>query len=337
MSRFLINAALIAAAAVVLMLLNPHMMGNLGPYQLGILNKAGIFIILAVSLNLINGYTGQFSIGHLGFTAVGAYTSAAYVKYLAPAGWDPQLSLVVSLVVAGLMAAACGVVVGLPTLRLKGDYLAIATLGFGEIIRVVLLNLETVNVAGQSIDLGGARGFTGIAHISNFFWIYFSAFITVVVVLNIVNSSPGRAFKSIREDELASEVMGINTTYYKVVSFVIGAFFAGLAGGLWAHEFQVLHPARFNFIASFDVVVMVVLGGMGSTTGVILSAVFLTYLPEWLRSWEQYRLVIYSLALIIMMLVRPQGLMGTRELSVRFLDRFRGRSDKADPRQGVTA
>lgn len=324
------NFAILLAGTVFLWLLSGLVPRMVGPYPQQMLNLVGINIVLAVSLNLINGYTGQFSIGHLGFAAVGGYASATFVKYFAPVTWTGPLSLFVSLLIGGAVAGACGLLVGLPTLRLRGDYLAIATLGFGEIIRVVFLNIDEVPVGGRTIDLGGARGFTGIPHLSDFFWIWWWALLTCLVILNIVYSSPGRAFKSIREDELAAEVMGVNTIYYKVAAFVIGSFFAGVAGGLYAHEFVILHPTRFNFINSFDIVLMVVFGGMGSTTGAIFGAAFITILPEFLRDVSAFigtrlgrpeldlRLVIYSLMLIVLMLVRPQGLMGSREITAWF-------------------
>lgn len=311
---------------LVLAALDPLLPRLLNAYQRDNVELAGLNIILAVSLNLINGYTGQFSIGHAGFMSVGAYTAATGTLFL---GWG----LLPALLAGGATAALCGALVGLPTLRLKGDYLAIATLGFGEIIRIVLLNTQQIGNTG--IDLRGAQGLSGIAPIntlsshSAFFWIYFVALVTIVVILNLVHSSPGRAFKAVREDELAAEVMGINTTYYKVAAFTIGAFFAGLAGGLYAHKYLILTPQTFNFIYSIMIVVMVVLGGMGSTTGCVLAAILLTFLPEWLRDVSHaigaqvgrpdldLRLTIYSALLIVLMLVRPQGLMGASELSWR--------------------
>ena len=298
----------------------------LGTYQVGVLNLAGINIILAVSLNLINGTTGQFSIGHMGFAAVGGYTAATLVKYLPPPGLEGTPLLLTALLLGGLAAAACGLLVGLPALRLKGDYLAIATLGFGEIIRVLLLNSGEGSLLGHPVDLGGARGFTGIPHLASFGIIYACAWLTVWMQLSIVCSSQGRALLAIREDELAARVMGVDVTRGKVMAFCLGAFFAGVAGGLFAHEIQILQPNRFGFLSSFEIVVMVVLGGMGSTSGAVLAAVFVTLLPEGLRdvsaSLGQHlgrpdldlRLIIYALMLITLMLVRPQGLLGRREL-----------------------
>ncbi|MBI2252297.1 MAG: branched-chain amino acid ABC transporter permease, partial [Armatimonadetes bacterium] len=312
---------------------------RLNAYYIQILIFAGINIILAVSLNLINGYTGQFSLGHAGFMAIGGYLSASLTVllkwpdffYFWPSSQSP-LIFPLSLIIGGIGSALTGILVGLPALRLKGDYLAIATLGFGEIIRVILLNINAT---------GGARGLPGIPSYTNFFWVYFWVIITIFVIINLINSSHGRAIISIREDEIASELMGINITYYKVLAFVLGAFFAGIAGGLFGHYLTILNPNKFTFILSIEVVVMVVLGGMGSTSGVILSAIILTILPEALRklssipdligggapilknilsvfSEPAMRMVIYALILIILMITRPQGLMGNKEFSLKF-------------------
>ncbi len=288
---------------------------SINPYILQIIVYSGINIMLAVSLNLINGFTGQFSIGHAGFMAIGAYTSAAITFYLGPSILNsavfPPLILkwlffIIALTLGGLAAALAGVVVGIPSLRLKGDYLAIVTLGFGEIIRVVILNVNAV---------GGARGFADIPEYTSLFWVLAFTVLTIVVIRNIMWSSHGKAFLSVREDEVAAEAMGINTTYYKVIAFVIGAFFAGVAGGLLAHYLLYLHTNSFTFMKSIEIIVMVVLGGMGSLSGSIVAAIILTLLPEVLRPVKEYRLVIYSALLIVMMLTRPSGLFGTKELS----------------------
>ncbi len=275
--------------------------GKMPAYYKGILGFAGINIILAVSLNLINGITGQFSLGHAGFMAVGAYMSALISIYFK---WPLMLSLILGAVVAAIL----GIIIGLPTLRLKGDYLAIATLGMGEIIRVVLLNLEITK---------GARGLTGIPRTTSIYLVELIAFITIIFTVNLMRSTHGRALLSIREDEIAAEAMGINTTFYKVFAFAAGAFFAGLAGGLFAHLMGYIAPKNFEFMRSIEILVMVVLGGLGSITGSIVATIVLTILPEALRTFSQYRMVLYSALLIIIMLFRPQGLMGTRELQVR--------------------
>jgi branched-chain amino acid transport system permease protein len=276
-------------------------------YYLDVAIGVGINVILAVSLNLVNGYTGQFSLGHAGFMAVGAYLSAAVTLLLGPrllgdsGGTAAQQGLLFlgALVVGGLAAALAGWLVGMPSLRLKGDYLAIVTLGFGEIIRVIFQNLE---------PLGGALGLNGIPAYTSVFWVLACAGATVFVVYCLVHSTYGRGFIATHDDEIAAEAVGLNTTRYKIVAFVVGAFFAGVAGGLYGHFKQTISPTGFDFTKSIEIVVMVILGGMGNTLGVILAAVLLTLLPEVLREAADYRMIFYSLVLIFLMLVRPQGL-----------------------------
>ena len=316
-------------------------------YYAEILSLTGISIILAVSLNLITGFTGQFSIGHAGFMAVGAYSSVFMTVYYSDSAekWLTSLlgaTLAQSLVFLGviifgaLVAALAGLVVGIPSLRLRGDYLAIVTLGFAEIIRIIILNIDRV---------GGATGFRGavapwegrpiIPAYANFIWIGGFAVITIVVVYNIVNSDIGRALISIREDELASEAMGINTTRYKVLSFVISSAFAGIAGALFGHFRQFLHTNDFQFIRSIEIIIMIVLGGMGSITGAVLGAIVITILPELLRKLPGdlygYRLVIYSALLILIMLTRPQGVMGAKEFGLSWLKRAQRRPEGDKP------
>ncbi|MDD2430845.1 MAG: branched-chain amino acid ABC transporter permease [Firmicutes bacterium] len=297
-----LDAYLTLIAGIVLVLLNVVLLaGKMPAYYSGILRFVGINIILAVSLNLINGITGQFSLGHAGFMAVGAYVSALVSIHL---GWP----LILALFVGALAAALLGVLIGLPTLRLKGDYLAIATLGLGEIIRVVILNLDITK---------GARGLGSIPRTTNIYLVELVAVITILFTVNLMRSTHGRALLSIREDEIAAEAMGINTTFYKVFAFSAGAFFAGLAGGLFAHSMGYIAPSNFEFMRSIEILVMVVLGGLGSITGSVVAAFVLTILPEALRGFAQFRMVLYSALLIAIMLFRPSGLMGTRELDVR--------------------
>lgn len=263
----------------------------------------GINIILAVSLNLVNGFTGQFSIGHAGFMATGAYLSAwMSMTY--------QTNFLINTICGGLAAAVAGYAVGLPSLRLKGDYLAIVTLGFGEIIRVCLLNINAV---------GGALGMSGIPANTNFYWTFGWVVICVFTIVRLMKSTHGRAFLAVREDEIAAESMGINTTKYKVHAFVISSFFAGVAGSLFAHYLCYLNPTTFGFMKSIDAVVMVVLGGMGSISGSVIAAIVLTLLPEALRPLQEitridFRMVIYSLTLVVLMLTRPKGIFGNKEL-----------------------
>jgi len=274
-------------------------------YQINLTSMC-INIILAVSLNLINGFTGQLSLGHAGFMAIGAYASVIMTQMM-------NQSFVVGILVACAAASIAGFIIGVPTLRLKGDYLAIATLAFGEIIRVVLQNIDAVN---------GPAGIVGIPKLTTWPWLFGATIITILVVVNLINSSYGRAIVSIREDEIASELMGINTTKYKVLAFVIGAMFAGLAGALYAHYFYIIKPGTFSFLKSFDILVMVVLGGLGSTTGAIIAAMFVTMLTAALQSLPAIRMILYAVILIVVMIYRPQGLMGNKELSRQTLDRI---------------
>jgi branched-chain amino acid transport system permease protein len=306
-------------------------------YQYDILLGIGISIILAVGLNLVNGYTGQFSLGHAGFMAVGAYGSSwltlTFGYILGSSAFATTTTFVAALLTGGLFAALAGLAVGVPSLRLKGDYLAIATLGFNEIIKGVIQNAK---------PLGAQTGLGGMVQHTDFFWTFAFAALSIYLVLNLVGSTYGRGFLAVRDDEIAAEAMGINTTKYKVLAFVLAAFLAGIAGGLYAHFKQFINPEGFNFLRSVDVVVMVILGGMGNTAGVIAAAALLTILPEVLRwfaksdilnqiigflyQWMspenfavasektrqlfENRMILYSLLLILLMLTRPQGLFG---------------------------
>lgn len=273
----------------------------LDAYQNSIAIDVGINIILAVSLNLINGHTGQFSLGHAGFMAIGGYTAAKCsieLSPLVPAAVQPLLFLG-GLLLGGLLAALSGLLVGIPSLRLRGDYLAIVTLGFGEIIRVILQNMEWV---------GGASGLKDIPRYTTLGWSFSFAALTTYMVASLVNSTYGRGFIAVHDDEVAASAMGINPTRYKVTAFVIGAFFAGIAGGLFAHHKRFLSPVGFDFMKSIDIVVMVILGGMGRTAGVVAAAVILTVLPELLRGFADIRMILYSLLIIVLMILRPQGL-----------------------------
>jgi branched-chain amino acid transport system permease protein len=317
----------IGVVVIVLALFALNMaMSNEGFYGFGLpyyyahlLRLAGITVILAVSLNLITGFTGQFSIGHAGFMAVGAYSSAYLTVYYTQ-GWEQRLTemmgataaealiFLLVILVAALAAAIAGLVVGIPSLRLRGDYLAIVTLGFAEIIRILLVNVKQV---------GGPTGFSGaiapwegratIPPYANFFWIGLFAVITIVVVYNIVRSDTGRALISIREDELASQAMGINATRYKVLAFVISSAFAGIAGALYGHYNQFLSTQDFQFFRSFEVIIMIVLGGMGSITGSILGAVVITALPELLRTYPYEIILLLFLIPLTAVLLRAIG------------------------------
>lgn len=286
--------------------------GSMDEYFLDILLNVGINVILAVSLNLVNGYTGQFSLGHAAFMAVGAYGSSIVTLQMGKAllgvfggsGWFAEgATFCIALMVGASCAAILGWLVGMPSLRLRGDYLAIVTLGFNEIVRVVF-----TNTSGDG-PFGGALGLKGIDPYTNFFWVFAIAAIAIYSISMLIHSTYGRGFLAVRDDEIAAGSMGINVVRYKVIAFVIGAFYAGLAGGLFAHLRTTIAPDGFNFLKSVDVVVMVILGGMGSTVGVVVAAIVLTVLNEFLRDFEQYRMIVFALLLIIMMIVRPQGLL----------------------------
>lgn len=415
------------------------MLGDEGAFASRLILDIAINIMLAVSLTIVNGFTGQFSIGHAAFMAIGGYTAAGIVYYtsarmfgddtfadaalhgglvsgmrtaqeLSGAG-IPLFSkadglFVFSLIVGGLFAALCGYIVGLPSLRLKGDYLAIVTLGFGEIVRV-LIQVFTTDTLWDVAEikakpwyelpqyLGGPVGFSGLPFYTSLFWVTLFCGITLLVAYRLKESTHGRAFLSIREDEIAASAMGVNTTKYKVRAFVIAAFFAGIAGGLYAHTVGVqLNAQEMGFIKSFDIIILVVLGGLGSISGAAIAAVILTPLPELLRKpaelliiWpyglavlvvglgllftmpkgsivrgfgkifaalglialllagmaklslkfgvdlSSYRMVLYALALILMMILRPKGLLGVMELWSRALWQSSGPKNAAKPTQ----
>jgi len=314
-SHFLLLGAMIASYVVW------RFSGQLDPYYLDIVINVGINIILAVSLNLINGYTGQFSLGHAGFMAVGAYTSATVTMFLGPrwlGGSGSSLLFLPALTAGGLAAAVAGLMVGVPSLRLKADYVAIETLSFGESSRVIFRNMESV---------GGALGLQGIPAYTNLFWTFTFAALTIYVVTSLVNSTYGRGFIAVHDDEVAASAMGVNPTRFKIIAFIVGAFFAGVAGGIYGHFKLSIDPRGFDFIKSIEIVVMVILGGMGNTLGVVVAAVLLTLLPEFLRTaagWSvplpfadqplslrwvaDTRMIIYSVLIIVLMLARPQGL-----------------------------
>jgi len=264
-----------------------------------------INIILAVSLNLITGFTGQFSLGHAGFMSIGAYACAIITLK------NPTTTGFVLGVLTGAVAAAIvGFLVGLPTLRLQGDYLAIATLGMSEIIKVVFINLDKIT--------NGAAGLSGIPQFVNWTWLFVFTAGTILVIFNLLRSSHGRACISIREDEIAASAMGINTTRYKVIAFTFGAFCAGIAGALYASYFYFIEPGLFGFQRSIDVLVIVVFGGLGSISGSVLAAILLAVISTYLQALSEIRMILYSLLLIIIMLFRPQGLLGSKEISLNF-------------------
>lgn len=334
--------ALLPLVVVIAVALVMHGLGVItGPYVARVMINCGVAIIAAVSLTIVNGFTGQFSIGHAAFMAVGGYAAGLLTYYMALAHMEPgairdltpslvgaqQWILALSCIVGGLVAAATGWLVGLPSLRLRGDYLAIVTLGFGEIVRVLLQqtpaqldSTEAFHNAGWLRVLwppatNGALGFRDLPKVTNLLWTYVFVGGTVLVAYRIKTSSYGRALLSIREDEIAAESMGIHIAKLKVRAFILASFFAGIAGALYAHQpGNLITPRDAGFIRSFDIVMMVVLGGLGSISGSVLAAVVITLLNAWLLPLGPYRMIIFALALILTMIFRPQGLFGLREI-----------------------
>lgn len=312
-NRVFNSISLLAASVVVYIVLVLLLQtGIINEYNGNTLIFAGIYVIVALSLNLITGFTGQLALGQAGFMAVGAYTTAVCIMRF-------NIPLFFSILLGGLVTAIFGFLIGFPTLRLRGDYLAITTLGFGEIIRVLMVNLESLT--------GGAAGLKGIPHlfesddfilnlVMSFTWVFAFALAAVLIVSNLIKSSPGRAIVSIKEDEIASNSMGINVPYYKMFSFILSAFLAGIGGGLYASHIGYINPMMFGFMNSVNFVVIVVLGGLGSITGTILASVVFAYIQEWLRILQDFRMVIFGLILILLMLFWPKGLMGTNEISI---------------------
>ena len=320
--RYAINAGLVLLFLVV----GERMIdgGAINRYQSTVLEQVGVYIIMAVSLNIATGYLGQLPLGHAGFMSVGGYSCALFIMKMAPvfgltsrtiSAGGPEVVLLVALglLFGGACSALAGLIIGIPALRLKGDYLAIITLGFAEIIRVVMLNID--GVLGFELT-GGAKGLTGIPGYTNFLNTFVVVAIALFLIHTMMKSRHGRAILAIRDNEIAAEASGVNTTYYKTMAFVVSAFWAGVAGGLYAGCIGVMAPSKFGFMKSIEILVMVVLGGMGSMLGSVLSATVLTILPEALRAFSDYRMVVYAIVLILVMIFRPQGLLGTYDFSL---------------------
>ena len=328
-ARYLINTVLTFLLLMAFSLLMSN--GVISGYYTTVLSLAGINIILAVSLNVATGYLGQLPLGHTGFMAVGAYAGGIFLKAVNAsklAGTRYALAVVGALLISGIVAAIFGVAIGIPALRLRGDYLAIITLGFGEIIRVVLQNID--EVLGFEFT-GGTSGLKRIPTFTNFYIVFLCVAVTCMVIHMVMKSRHGRAILSIRENEIAAEACGINTTYYKVMAFSLSAFFAGVAGCLYAGHIGSLMPKDFGFMKSIEILVNVVLGGMGSMIGSVLSASVLTVLPEALREFSDYRMVVYSLVLIVVMIFKPSGLMGQYDFSMsRLLERLFNRNPRKE-------
>lgn len=297
-----LNLTWIIFTTIVLTILTVLMQGNIiNAYYQTTLYTIGINVILAISLNLIIGVTGQFSLGHAGFMCIGAYAAAIITKDHGNMG-----GFLIAVVIGAVISAIVALIVAIPTLRLKGDYLAIATLGFSEIVRIIVLNMTITN---------GAAGIFGIPKLTTWPLLITCIVISLLIVLNFSRSAPGRACISIREDEIASEAMGINTTKYKTIAFVIGAVLASLAGALYACNFYVVKPDLFAFTKSVDILILVVFGGMGSFTGSIVAAFAIGFINMFLQQFSDIRMIIYGIALVLIMVFRPKGLFGTKEFT----------------------
>lgn len=334
----ILNIVLIAIIFLILIATN----NSLDSYKIRILNLCAIYTVLGLSMNLINGFTGLFSLGHAGFIAIGAYTSALLTMsekvknqnffmepLMAPLN-HISMPFLPSLILAGLVSAGIAFLIAAPALRLKGDYLAIATLGFAEIIRIVLNNAQTLT--------NGALGLRGIPHKTNLYWTFGIAIVTIIILVSLINSSYGRALKAIREDEIAAQSMGINLFKHKTIAFIIGAFFAGVGGGLLGNLIGTIDPNMFKFVFTFNILLIIVIGGMGSVTGTVISAFFVTILGEVLRFLDMekqfgigflsfkgipgLRMVVFSVLLMIIVLFFRNGLMGTKELTWKSISKI---------------
>lgn len=304
----LINLCGVAALFLLFLLIfESGVFGSRTEYFKGIATTACYTIIMVTSLNLLVGIMGEFSLGHAGFMSVGAYASAVFTNALA--GKDiPDLALfILALLIGGLAAAVMGFLVGVPTLKLRGDYLAIVTVAFAEIIRVAFTNFKIT---------GGGRTMSGIAKLSNFYWVYWVTIICVALMYLLIRSRFGRTVRAIREDYIAAEASGVNVTMYKVATFTISAFFAGIAGAIYAHYMTAMIPTSFNFNYSAEFLTEVIIGGAGSMTGSIIGAAFLSALPEAMRTFARYRMLAYSVVLVLVMIFRPGGIFGTWEFSL---------------------
>ena len=330
-ARYAINALLTAGAILLGQLLISS--GVITRYQTGVLEQVGIYIIMAVSLNVATGYLGQLPLGHAGFMSIGGYSCSILIMRLMPVLGVGMRDFVIATPAAcalfvggvlfgGIMAAVAGVAIGVPALRLKGDYLAIITLGFAEIIRVVMLNID--GVVGFELT-GGAKGLAGIPSYTSFMNTFVVVAISLFLIHTMMKSRHGRAILAIRDNEIAAEASGVNVTYYKTLAFVSSAFFAGVGGALYAGCIGVMEPAKFGFMKSIEILVMVVLGGMGSMLGSTISATVLTILPEALRAFADYRMVAYAIVLVLVMIFRPQGLLGAYDFSLsRWIENVMG-------------
>jgi len=283
-------------------------LGIIDDFYMATLATICINIVLAVSLNLITGFTGQFSLGHAGFMAIGAYCAG-----LVTVAFPSLPGFLAGILLGGLLSALIGFLIGLPTLRLRGDYLAIATLGMAEIVRIILVNLDFTN---------GAAGLAGIPQFMDWNWFFILTVGSVLLIRNFLRSRHGRDAIAVREDEIAAESIGVDTTRAKVMSFTVGAFFGGVAGAMYASYFYYIKPDGFGFLKSIDILVIVVLGGLGSMSGSVIAAILLALISMFLQQFTALRMILYALLLIVIMIFRPEGLMGSRELSLKLFKRL---------------
>jgi branched-chain amino acid transport system permease protein len=303
-----------------MILFNSGVLGTRSNYIKGILTTACYTIIMVASLNLLTGFMGEFSLGHAGFMSVGAYSSAIVTNILSDNALPDLLLFIIALLVGGLVAALTGALVGIPALRLRGDYLAIVTIAFAEIIRVAFCNFEIT---------GGGKTMSGITKLSSFYWCFWVMVICVTFMYMYVRSRFGRTVMAIREDYIASAASGINVTFYKVLTFTISAFFAGVGGAMYAHYMTAMIPTNFNFMYSAEFLTMVIIGGTGSLTGSVIGATFLSSLPELMRQFANYRMLAYSIVLILVMIFKPSGIFGSYEFSLtKVLSRLFGKKEK---------
>lgn len=320
---------------------------TLDNYQIRILNLSAIYIILALGMNLINGFIGLFSLGHAGFMAVGAYTCALltmepavkqmnfFLMPIVPWLAEVQVPFFVGIIAGGILAAIVGALIGAPVLRLKDDYLAIATLGFAEIIRIIFTNTQSLT--------NGSLGLKGLPNTVNIWWTWGVAIATIIFMILLIKGSYGKAFKAIREDEIAAEAMGINLFKHKMLAFIIGSFFAGVGGALLGHLMGTIDPLMFRFLLTYNIVLIVVLGGIGSITGSVISAIIVTIMMEQLRVLDGkidlgfieiqgipgMRMVVFSIILMGVILYWQRGIMGTKEFTWTWLSKVSKRIVRA--------
>lgn len=295
----------VAVLITIVLLMLAINQGMVNDYLQGVMVFAMINIIVAISLNIATGYLGQLALGHAGFMAVGAYAAGIFVKAV---DYPKYVEIILAMLLGGLIAGLCGLIIGIPALRLRGDYLGIVTLGFGEMIRYTIINLGWLT--------GGASGLKRIPKLVGLMDVYIIMVVVITFAFLFIRSRHGRAIISIRENEIAAESIGVPTTYYKVYGFFISSFLAGVGGALFAMYQRLLTPDKFKFMFSVELFIIVVFGGMGSITGTIIAGGFLAMLTQFLYDWDELRLIIYALLLIILMIFKPDGIFGRSEFSL---------------------